>query len=225
MAFHPIALPAATPRMVQNVVTGAVQPFLSDVHAMLLLPLEGSLPDVGCNLAVAEVLLAVIGGVSAVLYATEGGTGAAFQGFLREYYPWDAEPDREDPVRDPTEGARILYIEYRNPLAHAAGVSVFSDRIGKNARRAYRPRQRGLMIRRLAIAGDTQPGRGLTEQRLLELESEPVRPGWLSATLASDGSMRLLTVEALYWGLRAAVQRLCGDAAKMDAAEKFFDVR
>ncbi|OGA19789.1 MAG: hypothetical protein A3G25_03325 [Betaproteobacteria bacterium RIFCSPLOWO2_12_FULL_63_13] len=192
---------------------------------MLLLPLDGSLPDVGCNLAIAEVLLAAIGGVSAVLYATEGGTGAAFQGFLRGYYPWDAEPDRENPVRDPTEGARILYMEYRNPLAHAAGVSVFSEGFGKDAQRVYRPREHGLMIRRIAIADDARPGRGLTEHRLLELESEPARPGWLSATLASDGSTRILTVEALYWGFRAAVRRLCGDAAKMDEAKRFFGVR
>jgi hypothetical protein len=56
MAFNQIALPANTPAIVRDVIRGAVEPYLSDVHAMLMLPLDGSLPHVGCNMAIAHVL-------------------------------------------------------------------------------------------------------------------------------------------------------------------------
>lgn len=217
MAFNPIALPAGTPAIVRDVIRGAVEPYLSDVHAMLLLPLDGSLPHVGCNLAIAQVLLAAIGGVSAVLYSTKGSSGQVFQEYLTHFYPWDAEPIG-DKTLGGAEAARILYEDYRNPLTHATGTRVFSVKGG--LRREHQTRPYTLIVQRVAFTG--RPDRGLSEEQILSLESEPVRPGWLPVTIAADSSSRKLTVEALYWGFRASVQRLCGDATKMKAAEDFF---
>jgi hypothetical protein len=217
MAFNPIALPAGTPEIVRNVIRGAVEPYLSDVHAMLMLPLDGSLPHVGCNMAIAQVLFAAISGVSAVLYSTEGYSGEVFQDYLTSFYPWDAEPTRENPVSG-AEAARILYEDYRNPLTHAAGTPVFS--VDRGQRRRHQPNPYTLVVNRVAFSDRAH--RGLLEEQILSLESEPVRPGWLPVTIAADSSSRILTVEALYWGFRASVQRLCGDATKMKAAAEFF---
>jgi hypothetical protein len=217
VAFNQIALPAGTPAIVRDVIRGAVEPYLSDVHAMLMLPLDGSVPHVGCNMAIAQVLFAAISGVSAVLYSAQGYSGQVFRDYLTHYYPWDAEPARENKVGG-SEAASILYEDYRNPLTHANGTPVFS--VDRGQRREYRPKPYTLAVHRVGFPDRAH--RGLLEDQILSLESEPVRPGWLPVTLASDSSSRILTVEALYWGFRASVQRLCGDATKMTAAAEFF---
>ena len=217
--FSPLNLPDSTPRIVQSVIEGAIRPYLVDVHAMLLLPTDDSLPGVGCNFAVAQILLAMIGGVSAVLYSAAGGSGKVFKGFVRDFYPWNSEPaDRPNVVRDPVRGAAILYDDYRNPLAHASGIAVFS--LDNNTRREFRPRAHRVRIDRVVF--NDRPHRGLTEQQLLELESEPVRPHWVPATIAASSESTILTVEALYWGLREAIRRLCEDKVRMEAAMQFF---
>jgi hypothetical protein len=217
MAFNQIALPANTPAIVRDVICGAVEPYLSDVHAMLMLPLDGSLPHVGCNMAIAHVLFAAISGVSAVLYSTEGYSGQVFQDYLTHFYPWDAEPTRENTVSG-AEAARILYEDYRNPLTHATGTPVFS--VDRGQRRQFQPRPYTLAVHRVGFPDRAH--RGLLEEQILSLESEPVRPGWLPVTIAADSSSRILTVETLYWGFRASLQRLCGDATKMKAAAELF---
>lgn len=98
MAFSQMALPAGTRAIVRKVIYEAVEPYLRDVHAMLMLPFDGSLPNVGCNMAIAQVLFAAISGVSAVLYSTDGYSGQVFQDYLTNFYPWAAEPTRENSV-------------------------------------------------------------------------------------------------------------------------------
>jgi hypothetical protein len=217
VSYRSIVLPRQTPDVVQSVVRGAVEPLLSDVNAMLTLPQERTPAGVGCNIAIAQVLLAAVGGVSAVLYSAKGGSGAVFQAFLTDFYPWDAEPAKINAVSS-KEAAATLYNDFRNPLAHSSGIPVFDVR-GEN-RREYLPEKAKLRIDRIAF--DEWPSQGLPMHRLLELESEPVRPPWLPVTLASDGNIHVLTVESLYWGLRCSIQRLCSDSARMAAAAVFF---
>lgn len=219
MAFVPIALPPDTPTVVTDLIRWAVEPFLTDVHAMLQLPASETLPHIGCNLSIAQVLLASISGVSAVLYSTTGSSRAVFEGFMLDCYPWDAEPARDN-VLTGVDAARILYQEYRNPLTHASGTPVFS--VDRGMRRQYKAQPRRVQINRVALESDKRPGRGLTEQRINELESERVRPPWLPVTLRLEHGNTTLTVEALYWGLRVAVHRLCSDWTKMQAAVQFF---
>lgn len=219
MAFLPIQLSADTPPQVGGLIRGAVEPFLSDVHAMLRLPTDDSLPEIGCNLAIAQVLLASISGLSAVLYSTTLGTGAAFKGFMTDFYPWDSEPDRDNAITG-AAAAEVLYDEYRNPFTHASGVPVFST--GRGKPREYRPNQRRLQINRINIGPDERPDRGLLEHRINELESEPVRPWWVAPTLKLDEGKTVLCVEALYWGFRASVQRICSDRQRVAEAVRFF---
>lgn len=217
MAYIPVALPEETPALVQELIRGAVEPFLRDTHAMLRLPIPQESIDAGCNLSIAQVLFAAIGGVSAVIYATSGGTGKAFQDFLTQCYPWDSEPKRENLVAG-AEAARILYEEYRNPLTHSAGTPVFS--VPGESRREFMPKQHTVRIDRVAFS--THAGQGIPENRICELELEPVRPSWLPVTLASDAQQRVLTVESLYWGFRKSLWTLCFDTERMQTAVRFF---
>jgi hypothetical protein len=222
MAYLPIQTAPDTPPVVHGLVRGAIEPFLSDVHAMLRLPTDDSLPGAGCNLSIAQVLLASISGLSAVLYSTTLGTGAAFRGLLTEFYPWASEPMQANVVVG-EEAARILYDEYRNPLAHASGTAVFSPGPGKP--REYRPSQRRLQINRINIAADANPDRGLLEHRINELESSTARPWWLAPTLKTDEDKIVLCAESLYWGFRIAVQSICADQKRAQAAVVFFRAR
>ena len=215
--FTALNLPDSTPQIVRSVIESAIHPYLVDVHAMLLLPTDDSLPGTGCNFAIAQTLLATMSGVSSVLYSTRGRSGRVFQDFVRDLYPWDSEPrDRPNVVRDPEKGAEILYEDYRNPLAHANGIAVFS--VDNNTRREFRPRSHLVRIDRVSL----RPSRGLNETELLELESEPVRQPWLPVTIAANPESIILTVEALYWGLRESIRRLCSDPARMETAARFF---
>jgi len=218
VAYLPIALPENTPPLVQSLIRGAVEPFLQDVHVMFRLPVPSASLNVGCNLSIAQILLSAISGVSAVLYSTTESSGSVFRDFLIHCYPWDSEPVRENSIRG-ADAARILYEEYRNPLTHASGTPVFAV-MGQN-RREYIQQQHRLSIDRVAFA--KHKGEGLPEERINELESEPVRPPWLPVTLASDSKLRKLTVEALYWGFRCAVRNLCDDTDRMQAAVRFFE--
>ena len=216
MAYLPISLPPDTPDIVQRVIRDAVEPFLRDVHTLFLLPLPGSTPDVGCNFSAAHVSLAAISGVSAVLYSTRGKSGKVFQDFLIDCYPWALEPKRDGAV-SPSDAARILYEEFRNPLTHVAGTRV---RALKPDRRELAPRTYFLQIHRVGF--HSRPGQGLPKETIQELPAEPVRPGWLPITLAVDAEQRILTVETLYWGLRCAIQKLCLDQQRMATAVQFF---
>lgn len=216
MAYTPIALPSETPQAVVGVVRNAVEPFLSDVNAMLRLPQLRTPRHVGCNLAIAQVLLAVISGVSAVLYSAHGKTGRVFQDFLTDFYPWKSEPRKINQIIG-EKAARILYEDLRNPLTHATGTPVYDVR-GKS-RREFAPTKPRIRIDRIAFS--SHPGKGLPASRLLELETEAVRPDWLPVTLAGDSELRVLTVEALYWGLRCSIQALCSDRPRMAAAADF----
>lgn len=218
MAYLPVSLPSDTPDVVQRVVRDALEPFLQDIHTLFLLPLPGSTPGVGCNFAAAQVLLAAISGVSAVLYSTTGTSGKVFQHFLIDCYPWKSEPTKGGVV-PPPEAARILYEEFRNPLTHASGTLVQGVKLN---RRELVQRTYFLQINRVGFP--SRPARGLTDEQIQELEAEPVRPGWLPMTLAVDvdAQKRILTVEALYWGLRCAIRTLCSDPVRMKAAVSFF---
>jgi hypothetical protein len=82
----------------------------------------------GCNFAICQTLLAVIGGVSAVLYNPyEKHDNIRFKGLLREYYPWQDEPNQAS-IREDLSTA--LYEVFRNPLTHDLGLDVRNKRKG-----------------------------------------------------------------------------------------------
>ena len=74
--------------------------YFRDVHAMLRLPAPKLDISAGCNFAIAQVLAAVVSGVSVTLYSHLGSKGNRFKGLLVDYYPWS---DETMPVRNDVE--------------------------------------------------------------------------------------------------------------------------
>jgi hypothetical protein len=102
--------------------------YFSDVHAMLRLPLPQQEIIAGCNFAIAQVLAAVISGISVTLHQESGQSGTRFKKLLEDYYPWKLEPRN---TVAPEEGAKALYSLVRNPLTHDLGLDLRNRRHGR----------------------------------------------------------------------------------------------
>ena len=204
--FLPTRVDPGTPHAVRVFVDQVVDLYLMDVHAMLRLPRPEVSITEGCNFAIAAVLLNVISGVSVVLFkpGTEGGDrGQLFRETTSRLYPWDKEP--AGAIRDPAEGAKLLYQSFRNPLAHAFGL------------------QDPEPAEPLKIARFKTPG--FAEDELKAIEESTERPNdalWNVPTLARDADRTLsLQVEPFYWGVRELVRALTADADRMAVAERY----
>jgi hypothetical protein len=111
---------------VQSLTTGLFEMQFNDVRAMLQLPLPDLGIHAGCNFAIAAVLTNLISGISTTLYkpaslldemsSPQCGSGRAFQGLVRDFFPYTPPPLRADGF------ATELYQLCRNPLAHAVGL-------------------------------------------------------------------------------------------------------
>jgi hypothetical protein len=157
----------------------------------------------GCNFAIAQVLAAVVSGVSVTLYAHSGSKGQRFKSLLVNYYPWSEEPIHE---RGDVEHARMIYALFRNPLTHDLGLDL-----------ERRQRTQKVLIKRLT----TEDGRaGHTESGVEALEFAE-RPPRLSPVLRVEEGRVVLLVEAFYWGVRKMLLKLNADAARVAKAEAF----
>jgi len=116
MAYKSLSLDKATPQRVRDLILRVEKSSFSDVHSMLRLPLKNVVLGAGCNYAIAQVLMAVIGGVSATLYEPnlKNQDRAKFTGVLADYYPWNQEPSGLNPGKT----ADAIYSMFRNPLTH-----------------------------------------------------------------------------------------------------------
>lgn len=206
--YVPIALPESVPLRVRQLVAGRVDMFLSDVHAMLRLPLPVLGINAGCNFAVVEVLCAVISGLSRVFRSDVYGAGKAFEAVL-EHYPHDEEPNFAISGKD---FRSELYDTYRCNLVHSLGINVSED-----APRKIVPLLRRTVVRRYTFVGPPDPW-------INSLENE-ARPGWLKVpTLYDDAhGSRKLCAEALYWGTRRLTLRLCLDPFCVSRADSFLE--
>jgi hypothetical protein len=182
-----------------------VDPFFHDVHCMLRLPIPSAELNAGCNVTIALSLLTVVAGISATCYREGLSDGAAFQGLLVEYYPWDEESkDELEDTIPPHEAARALWRTFRNPLAHSLGMSFTKD---SKKGRTYERRAYDVVINRNMA--------GATEDQIRALEDvASARPHMHSTIHIWDG-VRMLSVEALYWGLRRMLYRLSKDQGQM----------
>src|SRR5690242_10850585 len=96
MAYIPLQLAAETPPNVRAVIVRTIETLrFSDVRTMLRLPQKQYDLEAGCNFAISQTLLAVIGGVSAVVYAPDE-TNDNVRFFLKEFYPWNDEPSQKE---------------------------------------------------------------------------------------------------------------------------------
>ena len=83
--YQPLLLPEGLSPDTAKLIRDQLEPQLTDVHAMLRLPIDGD-PGLrgGCNLSVTQVLLSVISGVSVTVYdpsalTRRGGRGKLFR--------------------------------------------------------------------------------------------------------------------------------------------------
>jgi hypothetical protein len=203
MPYTPLTLDPSTPARVRGLIESIENHYFSDVHTMLKLPRPDRRLTAGCNFAIAQVLAAVVSGLSVTLYTHSGGSGQRFKSLLIDYFPWNREPTT---AVTPQRAAETIYEVFRNPLTHDLGLDL--------AKKARTPQ---VKIKRLASKDKTT---GLSERQLRALESTTARPTMSAAvTIRSDATV--LLVEALYWGLRCTVEALTRDTARMVSAESF----
>lgn len=191
-----------TPESVRDTVWCFVDEVFRDVHAILQLPpaVERNFPQFHYTLAAG--LLAVIGGVSRLMYDPSGTlrAGPCFTCALQAAYPWDDEPQASLSRK---EQAGILYKHFRNPLVHALGI----DHIGGEGR-----------ITRLFRMG---LWRASELDRLASPRFE--RPaGWPPTVDVTERTIDI-QLECLYWGVRRMIYNLSCDTDRMRKAEKVLD--
>jgi hypothetical protein len=148
--------------------------------------------------------MALIGGISTMLYAhRDGKSGADFKNLLIDFYPWSDEP-RAGLL--PGDAARVLYEVFRNPIAHNLGAHV--------RKKPVTP------LVKLKRGGRANGAGGLTERMIERLEQKP-RPNMSAAVTVRPNDATVLYVEPLYWGVRVMLERLLLDGPRMAKAEAY----
>ena len=203
MPYQTVSIPAHTLPRVTALIRRLEDHYFRDVHCLLRLPVPNYRLTAGCNFAIAQVLMSVVGGLSTTLYARGGESGRRFKKLLIDYYPWDLEPSH---TVTPQQGAEVIYSVFRNPLAHNLGIDV-----GKKARTP------AVKVKRLGTKGGK---RGLPEKTIELLERADGRVT-MSATVTLRSDATVLLVEALYWGIRVMIERLVNDGPRMSCAETY----
>jgi len=193
-----------TPPRVLDLIDNQIEMQFKDIHCMFRLPLRRPKLEAGCNFAIAQVLLAQIGGISTILYKQSTASKSAFQRLMLTHY-WPHDPPEGVTSKDATE---ILYEEFRNPLAHNLGLHVD---------RRYGPLRLAIDD---GVKHKVKKFEGLSEKEIVARESSQTRPT-MSATLTVTKNKKVLLVDGLYWGVRRMVERLAADKALMNKAEKF----
>jgi hypothetical protein len=171
---------------------------------MLRLPLPNYRITSRCTFSCAQTLFSLVGGASTMLYAhRDSSPGKDFKDLLVDFYPWADEPASRP---TPSEAARIMYEQFRNPLAHNIGAHV--------RRRPSTPR---VKIKRVRRSGSEA---GPTERFIEQLERGP-RPNLSPAVIVRPGDATVLFVEPLYWGIRIMLKKLLEDSQRMIGAEAY----
>ena len=200
MAYQLLVLSPATPPVVQHFIQEQVDMQFHDIHCMLRLPLLERDLGAGCNFAAANVLLAIVSGLSALLtkkLETSRKSGRLFRRILLEYYPWDVQPPHTSAIERSVDH---LYEFFRNPLVHSLGIKIKGNF-------------------QVAIAKDSLP-----EVEIEKLERLTVPPGpamvYKPITINNEQIERItLVVPHFYWGVREMVKRLSEDALQMQKTE------
>jgi hypothetical protein len=179
--------------------------YLQEIHVMLRLPIPNYRLSSNCVFSCAQTLLALIGGISTMLYAHRAGSpGKDFKDLLVHFYPWDEEPS---PKVAPAEAARIIYNVFRNPITHNLGAHV-------------RPHPTTPRVKVKRARRKEGPG-GLSERTIEKLEQVRRISGMSPAVVVRPGDATVLFVEPLYWGVRVMLSRLLQDSARVAKAEAF----
>jgi hypothetical protein len=210
LAYIKLELPDLTPPQVRRFVEQRIEPlYLSEVHAMFRLPLPQHDIHAGLNFSIAQILMAAISGISTTMYDHEGEPGELFKGLIEDYFPWDEESLT---VSKKAAGG-IIYDVFRNPLAHAAGLSM--DQRGNN-RYLVQSDSVEKVKRGLTESKTT----GHTEEWLESLERSVARPQ-MGPTLVIESVRKVLFIEGLYWCVRRMIYKLASDEQRMIHAAQF----
>jgi len=211
MAWTPLVLAPTAPKVVREFIRDRVNMLLHDVHVMLRMPVQKrDVPrlefeeglEAGCNYTTANWLLAIVSGVSTLVFATETSSKKRFLRLLGEYYPWEPGASRQDDAED-------LYHTFRNPLVHALGIPTEDV---KNSG-----------VRRAPPSGSVGVGKGGHPEDRIELMERSVERIYECAKTVDRNAEggRTLSVEGLYWGVRKMIEGLTNDSTAMAAAERF----
>ena len=201
MSYQPLSLDAKIPTVVERFVRQHLEMQFHDIHCMLRLPIPELDIKAGCNFAVANSLLSLVGGLSAFLTEnidTSGNSGSKFKEALLNYYPWDLQ----FPVNATKErSVDHLYEYFRNPLAHSLGL-----------------RCKGNFL--IVIAKGI-----LSEQEIENLEQSTIPHAqaieYTPITLNNERIEQItLYVEYFYWGVREMLKRLSMDTQQMQKTEQ-----
>jgi hypothetical protein len=203
MAYRNLKIDPSAPVRVKKLVKQIEDHYLSDVHSMLRLPIPKYRIMGGCNFAIAQVLMAAIGGLSTTLYCHAGSKGKRFKDLLVNYYPWKQEPNLSVA---PDKAAEMIYSVFRNPLTHDLGLDI--------EKKASTPL---VKIKRRTTKNKSK---GLPEKEIGTLENTAARPK-MSPTIVVRSDATVLLVEALYWGVRWMIEGLVADKARMKTADNF----
>lgn len=205
MAYRPLAPAIPLPPQVARLMWKLERHYFTPVHAMFRLPLPNYAIVGHLQFSIANVLLSAVSGLSTTLYAHSGGNGQRFRESLQHYYPFDKEPSNSPSA---AVAADTLWSVLRNPLAHDLGFDV--ERKAKTPETKY--------MRRVTAAG--KGDRGLTERMIEALEDHSTRPT-KRATVEVRADATVLSVDALYWGVRCMAERMLSDPSRVRAAESF----
>ena len=207
VAYSPIVIDGQIHASIRRLVRERVDLYLSDVHAMLRLPLPKVGIEAGCNFAIAEVLCAVISGLSRVFLPNIEQAGQAFKAVLAAY-PHSAEPASTVLAGD---FPNRLYNAYRNNVVHSLGINV-----------RWSPGNKQHMIESLGEVKIRREKQTMTASELADLEGG-ARPAWCGPTIDQEGRTFRLNVEALYWGVRRMTQTLAATSPYAEDARRMLE--
>jgi len=165
-------------------------------------PRQAQRKEIHFGFAIANTLLSLVSGISALTYPRPWGPGRKFKTLLEQHYPWNSEPPSG--TIGPS-GARIIYETFRNPLAHALGIEEGSKVVV--FKRLYKP------------TGDGHRGYHLREIEAIERSLD--RPSSWSATLTEKPAKVVLLLDGFYWGCRRMIEKISADQAAMQRAEAY----
>ena len=192
MTYTRLRLSDDFPEPLEAFVRGSLEPYLMDVHYML--GVTGPVTDPGLpphllGRSIALTLLTVVSSAADTLYARDENNREKFIGVLEAYYPWD---QAQAGGVSKEEAAELLYKEFRNPIAHRAGI---------------RPAGGRVMGIYLPFPGSPDP-----YPEIIELERSDRPPS--DATLNIDSTTCFLEVRTFYWGVRKMIEAITGDRSR-----------
>ena len=192
MTYTQLQLSEDLPVSVKAFVRKSLEPYLMDVHVMLGVTAPTTDPKKVPHLlghSIALTLLTVVSSAADILFTKKGTNKEKFVGVLSEYYPWDKAPASDLSKQEATE---LLYNEFRNPIAHRAGIRPAGGR----------------------IMGIYLPFPGLSDphQNIIELERSDEPPS--NETLNIDSATCHLELHTFYWGVRTMIEAICADKSK-----------